>query len=132
MRILADGLKNNWKAFSEIIKTNEVNAYGSYYFVIEESDNGDEAFIITSHTELDEKLEELFWERERYNTDNLDKSMSDIKVWKLIPKADVIMYPAINKRAKITKIVDAKNQRYYRKLIPINVERTINISTHSV
>lgn len=129
MKTFDFGLKSNWKAFKEFVQTQKEHRFRTYYFVYEEDDCGDEVKVFESHSELDEWLEETFWRRDRYDTNDLESSMEDFNVWKLIPESDVRRLESLCKGAKKTSIV-INGETYFRKLIPVSVEPTVNVSTN--
>lgn len=122
------GLKENWRAFKEFVESRKMDSITTYYFVIEEDDCGDAACVFTDHSKLDEWLSETFWRRERYDTRNLEDSMNDFKVWKLISESDFERLNTLYKGARKTTIV-IEGERYFRKLIQISVEPTVTVST---
>ncbi|UAT31946.1 hypothetical protein K7T73_06925 [Bacillus badius] len=129
MEVLDFGLKSNWRAFKEFVQSRKRDFLTTYYFVIEEDDCGDEACIFTSHDELDEWLSKTFWNRERYDTNNLEDSMDDFKVWKLISETDVNRLDTLYEGSRPTSMV-IDGERYFRKLIPVSVEPTVIVSTN--
>lgn len=129
MKVLDLGLKSNWIAFKDFVKTQKQHTFSTFYFVYEEDDCGDEVVIFTSHSDLDEWLEKTFWNRERYDTNDLESSMDDFNVWKLIPESEFKRLPTLYKGAKETSI-EVDGEKYYRKLISISVEPTVNVSTN--
>lgn len=130
MEVFDYGLKGNWRKFRNFVKNHDGDDITTtYYFVIKEDDCGDEAKIFTSHIELDEWLEQFFWDSERYDTDNLEDSMNDVNVWMLIPKSRVNRFKNLYKNSKPTTIVK-DGEQYFRKLIPVNVEATVEVSTN--
>ncbi|PEP55843.1 hypothetical protein CN557_01045 [Bacillus wiedmannii] len=122
------GLKSNWRALKEFVENKQKDYLTKYYFVFEECDCGDTSYIFVQHTELASWLEKIFWKWMRYDTDDLRNSMADIKVWKLISERDFKKQNLLYKEAKKTSIV-INGEVYYRKLIKINVEPSIIIST---
>lgn len=129
MEVFDFGLKSNWKAFKEFVQSQKEHTFRNYYFVYEEDDCGDEAVAFTSHSDLDAWLEKTFWNRERYDTNDLESSMNDFFVWKLFSESDVKRLSSLCKGAKKTSI-SINGQAYYRKLIPISVQPTVNVSTN--
>lgn len=129
MKVFDLGLKGNWRAFKEFVESRKKDITVTYYFVIEEDDCGDEAVVFTNHSDLDKWLEKTFWDRERYDTRNLEDSMDDFKVWKLIPESDVKKLESLYEGSKLTSIV-FEGERYFRKLISVSVEQTVVVSTN--
>lgn len=123
------GLKSNWRAFKELVEGKHQDYLTKYYFVFREDDCGDEAYAFTSHSDLDEWLSKKFWEWERYDTSNIEESMNDIFVWKLISESDFKRLSSLYKGARKTGI-EIDGERYYRKLIPVSVEPTVVVSTN--
>jgi hypothetical protein len=123
------GLKDNWKEFKDIVQRGSFKSVlTTHYFVFNE-DDCDEAYVFHDHDDLDKWLAQSFWDRDRYDTSNLEDSMDDYKVWKLISESEVNRLKTLYKGSKPTSIV-INGERYYRKLIPISVEPTIIISTN--
>ncbi|WP_420909341.1 hypothetical protein [Aneurinibacillus migulanus] len=129
MKVFSLGLKNNWRAFKEYVEAQKKDSINTYYFVFEEDDCGDEAHVFTSHSELDEWLSKMFWQWERYDANNLESSMDDVNVWKLVSENDFNQLSTLYKGARKTSIV-IDGERYFRKLIPVNVEPTVIVSTN--
>lgn len=129
MKLFDLGLKENWRAFKEYVESFDSDPLTEFYFVIEEDDCGDEACVFTSHSDLDEWLEKTFWKRERYDTRDLEDSMDDFKVWKLISESDVKRLKNLYEGAKPTSIT-IDGERYFRKQILVNVEQTVTVSTN--
>lgn len=130
MKVFDCGLKENWKAFKKFVESHESrSSLETYYFVFEEDDCGDEAVVFTTQGDLDEWLEKTFWDRERYETSNLEDSMYDFHVWKLISESDFKRLDALYKGAKLTSIV-IKGEKYFRKKISVDVEQTVTVSTN--
>ncbi|MED0973555.1 hypothetical protein [Bacillus paramycoides] len=123
------GLKSNWKSFKELVENKHKDYLTNYYFVFREDDCGDEAYVFTSHSDLDEWLQKMFWEWERYNTRNIENAMDDVLVWRLISESDFKRLKTLYKGAKKTSIVIGE-ERYYRKLIPVSMEPTVIVSTN--
>ncbi|MEW4320363.1 hypothetical protein Q0N71_31105 [Bacillus thuringiensis] len=122
------GLKSNWRAFKEFVENKQKDYLTKYYFVFEECDSGNISYVFVQHNELDEWLEKVFWEWLRYDTDDLANSMNDIKVWKLISEDEFKKWNSLYKGARKTSIV-INGEAYYRKLIKINVEPSVIVST---
>ena len=122
------GLKSNWRAFKEFVENKQKDYLTKYYFVFEECDGGNISYVFVQHNELDEWLEKVFWEWLRYDTDDLANSMNDIKVWKLISEDEFKKWNPLYKGARKTSIV-INGETYYRKLIKINVEPSVIVST---
>lgn len=129
MKVFDLGLKENWRAFKNFVESYDKDPITEFYFVIEEDDCGDEACVFTSHSDLDEWLEQTFWKRERYDTRNLEESMDDFKVWKLVSEKDVKRLDTLYEGSRRTQIV-IDGERYFRKLISISVEPTVVVSTN--
>lgn len=124
------GLKENWKAFKRFVESHESHSLlTTYYFVYEEDDCGDEAVAFTSQGDLDEWLERVFWDRERYEMSNLEDSMYDFHVWKLVSETDFKRLDLLYEGAKPTSIV-IKGRKYFRKKISVDVEQTVVVSTN--
>lgn len=121
------GLKNNWREFKKFVENHKKSPITEYFFVIKEDDGVDKARVFTNHSQLDEWLEKCFWEWERYSFINLEESMNDVYVWRLIPESEVERKKHLCEGSKPTSIVK-NGERYFRKRIPINVEETIRIS----
>ncbi len=122
------GLKSNWRAFKEFVENKQKDYLTKYYFVFEECDGGNISYVFVQHNELDEWLEKVFWEWLRYDTDDLTNSMNDIKVWKLISEDEFKKWNPLYKGSRKTSIV-INGEVYYRKLIKINVEPSVIVST---
>ncbi|PIE97225.1 hypothetical protein CO726_02670 [Bacillus fungorum] len=122
------GLKSNWRAFKEFVENKQKDYLTKYYFVYEECDCGDTSYVFVQHNELDEWLEKMFWKWMRYDTDDLTNSMNDIKVWKLISEDEFKKCSPLYKGSRKTSIV-INGEVYYRKLIKINVEPSVIVST---
>ncbi|MEI5893139.1 hypothetical protein DXB51_14755 [Bacillus cereus] len=124
------GLKSNWEAFKEFVKREGKGSSSliDYYFVFTEDTCGDEAYIFTTHSDLDEWLSEMFWQWERHDARNLEDSMEDVLVWKLISESDFKRLNTLYKGARRTSI-EIDGERYYRKLIKVAVEPTVVVST---
>jgi hypothetical protein len=122
------GLKSNWRAFKEFVENKQKDYLTKYYFVFEECDCGNISYVFVQHNELDEWLEKIFWEWLRYDTDDLTNSMNDIKVWKLISEDEFKKWNPLYKESRKTSIV-INGEVYYRKLIKINVEPSVIVST---
>ncbi len=130
MRTLDLGLKSNWREFKEFVETHKERGFSTtYYFVVEDDDYGDEARVFVDHDDLDEWLEQSFWEWERYDTRNLDESMDDVRVWMLIPESEVNRLKTLYEGSRQTSIVK-DGERYFRKLMPVSVEQTVVVSTN--
>lgn len=132
MRVLdCGGLKSNWESFKELVQREGkgTSILTDYYFVFREDDCGDEVFVFTTHSDLDEWLQKMFWEWERYDTSDMEEAMDDVHVWKLISESDFKRLGSLYKGAKKSSIVIGE-ERYYRKLIPISVEPTVIVSTN--
>lgn len=129
MKVIDLGLKHNWRAFKEFVQTHKQEFSTNYYFVIHEDDCGDEVNIFTDHEKLDGWLSRLFWDWGRYDTNNLEDSMDNLKVWMLIPESKVQRLSNLYKGSRKTSIVK-NGERLYRKLIPVSVEQTIIVSTN--
>ncbi|HHT7001714.1 TPA: hypothetical protein ACTZ1F_006530, partial [Bacillus cereus] len=125
------GLKSNWEAFKEFVQREGkgTSILTEYYFVFREDDCGDEAYIFTTHSDLDDWLSEMFWQWERYDTRNVEESMDDVFVWKLISESDFKRLDTLYKGARKTSI-EINGERYYRKLIKVSVEPTVVVSTN--
>ncbi|MDM5235488.1 hypothetical protein QUF83_04525 [Bacillus cereus] len=125
------GLKSNWEAFKEFVKREGkgISSLIDYYFVFTEDTCGDEAYIFTTHSDLDDWLSEMFWQWERYDTRNVEDSMDDVFVWKLISESDFKRLNSLYKGARKTSI-EIDGERYYRKLIKVAVEPTVIVSTN--
>ncbi|PEB54641.1 hypothetical protein COO03_04550 [Bacillus sp. AFS098217] len=124
------GLKSNWRAFKELVESKHKDYLTTYYFVFREDDCGDEAYVFTSHSDLDEWLSKKFWEWERYDTRNIENSMDDIYVWKLISESDFKRLSSLHEGSTKTTI-EIDGEKYYRKLMPVSVETTVIVSTSS-
>lgn len=130
MEVFDYGLKSNWREFKNFVERyDEKRLSTTYYFVIDEDDCGDEVNIFTSHSELDDWLEKMFFEWERYDTSDLEESMNDVNLWMLIPESDVKRLSTLYKGSKPTSIVKG-GEKYFRKLIPVSVEQTVIVSTN--
>ncbi|EJS72919.1 hypothetical protein [Bacillus cereus] len=123
------GLKSNWRAFKEMVESKHKDFLVTYYFVFSEDDCGDEVYVFTSHSDLDEWLSKMFWDWERYESRNVEDSMEDVKVWKLIAESEFKRLNTLYKGARKTSI-EIDGERYYRKLIPVSVEPTVVVSTN--
>lgn len=86
--------------------------------------------MFTSHSDLDEWLSKKFWEWERYDTRNIEDSMDDIYVWKLISESDFKRLSSLHE-GSIKTSIEIDGEKYYRKLIPVSVETTVIVSTSS-
>ncbi|SDY76680.1 hypothetical protein [Bacillus sp. 166amftsu] len=128
MKTFDTGLKSNWRAFKEFVENKQKDYLTKYYFVFEECDCGDTSYVFVQHNELDDWLEKMFWTWGRYDTDDLRNSMGNVKVWKLISEADFKKWNPIYKGARKTSIV-INDEVYYRKLMKINVEPSVIVST---
>ena len=120
------GLKSNWKAFGDFVKSNGIDIWDDYFFVFHK-DECDEAYIFDGITELDEWLEQEFWEGCHYESNDLEHSMDEWLVWKLVPASDVERWPNLHNKAKKTAIV-IDGKEVYRKPVCISVEQTISVS----
>ncbi|MGG2091315.1 hypothetical protein AB1283_00930 [Bacillus sp. S13(2024)] len=129
MRVFDLGLKDNWRSFKEYVESRKKDSSTIYYFVYQEDNCGDEVYIFTSHSGLDEWLQQKFWDWERYDTRNLEDSMDDVKVWKLVSESDFKRLNTLYKKAKETMIV-INGEKYYRTPIAISVEPTVIVSTN--
>ncbi|PEU21324.1 hypothetical protein CN526_26955 [Bacillus wiedmannii] len=125
------GLKSNWEAFKEFVQREGkgTSILTTYYFVFSEDTCGDEANVFTSHSDLDEWLSKMFWDEERYESRNVEDSMEDVKVWKLIAESEFKRLNTLYEGSRKTSI-EIDGERYYRKLIPVSVEPTVVVSTN--
>ncbi|WP_018764098.1 hypothetical protein [Bacillus sp. 105MF] len=125
------GLKSNWKAFIEFLQKEGKNnsVLTTYYFVYKEDTCGNESYIFTNHSNLDEWLSKMFWEWGRYEIKNVERSMENVNVWKLVVESEVKRLRTMYKGARKTSIV-IDGEKYYRKLVPVIVEPSVNISTN--
>ncbi|WP_270343853.1 hypothetical protein [Bacillus mobilis] len=124
------GLKSNWEAFKEFVQREGkgISKLTDYYFVFREDDCGDEAYIFTTHSDLDDWLSEMFYQWERYDSRNIEDSMDDVFVWKLISESDFKRLDTLYEGARKTSI-EIEGERYYRKLIKVSVEPAVVVST---
>ncbi|PFR60375.1 hypothetical protein COK36_12685 [Bacillus cereus] len=124
------GLKSNWKAFKGFLQKEGKNnsVLTTYYFVFKEDTCNNESYIFTSHSDLDEWLSKMFWEWGRYEIENVESSMGDVNVWKLVVESEVKRLRKMYNGVRKTSIV-IDGDKYYRKLVPVIVETSVNIST---
>ncbi|MCY8950005.1 hypothetical protein MOE28_09170 [Bacillus atrophaeus] len=124
------GLKSNWKAFIDFVKSNGYGAWNEYFFVFHE-DECEEAYIFEDSLELDKWLEQEFWEGYHYEDEDLESSMDEWKVWGLVSASSVEKFPLLYKKARKTSIV-IDGEKFYRKPVSISVEQTISVSASVV
>ncbi|VVM35095.1 hypothetical protein [Terribacillus sp. AE2B 122] len=130
MKTIDFGLKNNWSYFIDFAEKELGNSsFPTLYFVYEEDDCGDEVHIFDDHSDLDKWLAEEFWRRERYDTNNMEESMDDFFIWKVVSESDFKRLSNLYEGAKLTPI-SVNGERYYRKKIAVAVEPTVNVSTN--
>lgn len=123
------GLKDNWREFKRIVQSKDFSPYlTTYYFVFNE-DDCDEAHVFHNQDELDKWLERTFWDRERYDTSNIESAMDDYKVWMLVDEERYENLNTLYKGARLTSII-INGKRQYRKLINVSCEPTIIVSTN--
>ncbi|KXZ17916.1 hypothetical protein AXI59_01310 [Bacillus nakamurai] len=120
------GLKSNWKAFVDFVKSNGDGAWYEYFFVFHE-DEYDETYIFEDSLQLDKWLEQEFWEGCHYEVEDLESSMDEWKVWGLVPASSVEKFPILYDKARKTSIV-SDGEQFYRKPVSISVEQTISVS----
>ncbi|MEC2238026.1 hypothetical protein [Bacillus velezensis] len=124
------GLKSNWREFVDFVKSNGFDIWEDYFFVFHENEC-DEAYIFDGNTELDEWLEREFWDGCHYENSDLEDSMNEWKVWRLVSASDVESYPSLHKKSKKTSIV-IDGETLYREPVFISVEQTISVSASAV
>ncbi|MCY8946257.1 hypothetical protein [Bacillus atrophaeus] len=126
------GLKSNWREFVDFVKSNGTGAFLEYFFVFHE-DECDEAYIFEDSLELDKWLEQEFWDgcHCHYEARDLETSMDEWKVWKLVSDSDVERWPTLHDKAKKTAIV-IDGEKFYRKPVSISVEQTVLVSASSL
>ncbi|MBS2764002.1 hypothetical protein [Bacillus licheniformis] len=129
-----NGLKENWKEFMDDIQE-RVNLKGladheDIYFVYN-SVEPETAYFFEYHVDLDDWLERIWHEWDYGECLNVEDSMEDWKVWKLVTENDVKRFPTTNKKAKKTTMRD-DGETIYRKLVPVSVEPAVVVSTPSV
>ncbi|WP_338712794.1 hypothetical protein V9W62_09480 [Bacillus velezensis] len=124
------GLKSNWREFVDFVKANGFDIWEDYFFVFHENEC-DEAYIFDGNTELDEWLEQEFWEGCHYENSDLEDSMNEWIVWRLVSASDVESYPSLHEKSKKTSIV-IDGETLYREPVFISVEQTISVSASVV
>lgn len=62
-------------------------------------------------------------------TNNVQESMDDFIVWKLVSETDVVRLGSLYEGSKKTDIV-FKGKKYYRKLLKVHAEPSIDIFTN--
>ncbi len=125
------GIKDNWRDFLDKSrrKLDFKYFYGDMYFAYH-IDNAEDAYIFEKTSDLDGWLENTFWEWELYDTSDIENSMEDFRVWKLVPESKVKDFTLLYKDAKRTSLVVGE-ETYYRTPVSICVEQTIIVSTSS-
>ena len=71
----------------------------------------------------------MFYQWERYDSRNIEDSMDDVFVWKLISESDFKRLDTLYEGARKTSI-EIEGERYYRKLIKVSVEPAVVVSTN--
>lgn len=125
------GFKENWRDFLDLAER-ELSAdywWGDLYFMYHE-DDGEDAYVFTKTDEIDDWLEKMFWDGCHYESSDLETSMDEFKIWKLIRESDVKKFTSLYKDAKRTRLV-VDGETYYRTPVSICVEQTILVSTSS-
>ncbi|BEU14756.1 hypothetical protein [Bacillus phage CM1] len=125
------GFKENWRDFLDHSrrKLSFKYFYGDMCFVYHE-DDGETAYIFEKTDELDDWLERTFWDGCHYESSDLETSMDEFKIWKLVSESHVKKFPSLYKDAKRTSLVVGE-ETYYRTPVSICVEQTIVVSASS-
>ncbi|AXQ67838.1 hypothetical protein KIOSHI_220 [Bacillus phage Kioshi] len=125
------GFKENWRDFLDFAERTVSKDYwwGDLYFLYHE-DDGEDAYAFANTGELDEWLEKMFWDGCHYESSDIETSMDEFKIWKLVSESDVKKFTSLYKGAKRTSLV-VDGETYYRTPVSICVEQTILVSTSS-
>lgn len=125
------GFRMNWESFLELARRTVDKEYwwGDLYFMYHE-DDGEDAWAFTKTDELDDWLERTFWDGCHYESSDIETSMDEFKIWKLVSQTDVEKFTSLYKDAKRTSLVVGE-ETYYRTPVSICVEQTILVSTSS-
>ncbi|UXQ89062.1 hypothetical protein Thu_219 [Bacillus phage Thurquoise] len=123
--------KENWDSFKNVArrKLKSDRFWGDIYYLYH-IDDGQSSYAFFNQNELDEWLDKEFWDGYHYEASDLETSMDDFKIWKLVPESDVKKYPSLYKDAKWTSLVVGE-ETYFRTPVSICVEQTVIVSTSS-